>query len=387
MRTTQAFLSLLLLCALPALAQPAEETITRCEVSAVPLGAGATDWRIERCAADVQENEIWQVDRSDSVSGELNGMAVRRTTGRGAVVYVVDTGILRRHDEFVRPDGNAVIGGFDALRASGGRSPCPDFALEPCYSIPGHRARHGHGTSVASVVAGSRTGIAPDAKLYVTAVSPLFPGFEELSMWHIALDEIIRHAWDPSSPQFNTAIVTCSVPVNPVPGDPLYIALDEKVRRMTTGVDANGNADPNGKKFLFTIAAGNLPAFAGFDPCGTFPGILGPEVDGIVTVGGITRENVYWSRSCSGATVEVVAPAGAPVTASISAVNHYRRGEEISGTSFAAPYVAGIAARLLEIDPTRTPAELEALLKASPSHADDSGLPVPVVTVGMESRP
>ena len=41
---------------------------------------------------------------------------------------------------------------------------------------------------------------------------------------------------------------------------------------------------------------------------------------------------------------------------------------------------------LLEIDPARTPADLEALLKASPSRAADSGLPVPVLTIGMEMR-
>jgi subtilisin family serine protease len=69
-----------------------------------------------------------------------------------------------------------------------------------------------------------------------------------------------------------------------------------------------------------------------------------------------------------------------------SAPSRYRSGAETSGTSFATPYVAGLAARLLEIDPTRTPTELEALLKDSPSHAADSGLPVPALTIGMEMR-
>jgi hypothetical protein len=63
----------------------------------------------------VAENAIWQVDRSDSVSGELNGFAMRCTTGRGAVVYVIATGILQRHDEFQRPDGDVVLGGFDGM--------------------------------------------------------------------------------------------------------------------------------------------------------------------------------------------------------------------------------------------------------------------------------
>ena len=132
------------------------------------------------------------------------------------------------------------------------------------------------------------------------------------------------------------------------------------------------------------MAAGNVNRI--FDLCHTFPAVLGPQLDGVVTVGGITRDNVWWSGSCQNEVVEVVAPADAPVLASNFAIDRYRRGAEVSGTSFAAPYTAGIAARMLEIDPSRTPAELEALLKASPSRAADSGLPVPVLTVGEEMR-
>ena len=356
--------------------QPVDHAITRC--STIPIGP--LDLEIERCGDDIENNAIWQVDRSDSVDGDLNGSAVRRTTGRGAVVYVVDTGVLQRHDEFQRPEGDIVLGGFDAVRAAGLPSGCLDGALEPC----GPPALVTHGTQVASVVAGSRTGIAPGASLYSVAVFPQRPGTAELWMWHVALNEIIRHAWDPATPSFQTAVITISVPAAPIPNDPLYLSLVEKVRRMTQGVDVNGNEDANGKKFLFTAAAGNKNPVADF--CRTFPSVLGVEMEGVVSVGGITRENVWWSGSCSGDLVEVVAPADTPLMASLTGVNRYRRGANTSGTSFAAPYVAGIAARLLEIDPTRTPAELEALLKASPSRATDSGLAVPMLTIGMEMR-
>ena len=47
-----------------------------------------------------------------------------------------------------------------------------------------------------------------------------------------------------------------------------------------------------------------------------------------------------------------------------------------SGTSYATPYVSGMAARLLELDPTLTPVQLEEKLKQSPSIV--LGLPVPV---------
>jgi subtilisin family serine protease len=360
------------------IAQPVDRAITRC--STIQHGTGTTDLELERCAEDVAENAIWQVDRSDSVSGELNGLAVRRTTGRGSVVYVVDTGILQRHDEFQRPDGDVLLGGFDAVSASGLPNRCPDSALEPCGSL----AQVGHGTAVASAVAGARTGVAPGASLYSVALFPTRPGTAEIWMWHVALNEIIRHAWDPATPSFETAVVTISVPATPLPNDPLYLALVEKVGRMTRGVDVNGNEDAAGKKFLFTIAAGNRNPVADF--CHTFPAVLGVEIEGVVTVGGITRENTWWSGSCSDDLVEVVAPADSPLLASLTGVSRYRGGAQTSGTSFAAPYVAGITARLLEIDPSRTPAELEALLKDSPSRAADSGLAVPVLTIGMEMR-
>jgi hypothetical protein len=103
---------------------------------------------------------------------------------------------------------------------------------------------------------------------------------------------------------------------------------------MTRGVDVNGNENPNGKKFLFTIAAGNV--VPNFDFCHTFPAILGPGTDGVVTIGGLTRENTWWPGSCANELVEVVARAESPVLASITTPSRYRGGAETSGTSFAA---------------------------------------------------
>ncbi|HYR29699.1 MAG TPA: S8 family serine peptidase, partial [Thermoanaerobaculia bacterium] len=296
-------------------AQPVDHARTRCTMTPAPLTPTVNDWLIERCAADVQDNVIWQLDRSDSVDGDLNGQAARRTTGRGSVVYVIDTGILERHTEFQRDGGDIVLGGFDAHEASGGNSPCFNLALEPCYAGPGSRLRHGHGTAVASTVAGRTVGIAPDTQLYAATVYPTQPGVREMTMWHTVLDHIAGHAWDPATPAFETAVITISVPATPLPDDPMYLALVEKVRRMTVGVDAAGNEDPNGKKFLFTVAAGNLNPR--LDLCHTFPAILGKQLDGVVAVGGINRDNVWWSGSGTNVdVVEIVAPAQAPLLAS-----------------------------------------------------------------------
>jgi subtilisin family serine protease len=78
--------------------------------------------------------------------------------------------------------------------------------------------------------------------------------------------------------------------------------------------------------------------------------------------------------------VEVLAPADHILCASTSGHNHYRGTwkdafitvslDYSSGTSYATPFVSGIAARMLEADPTLTPAELEQRIKASSSYID-----------------
>ena len=154
---------------------------------------------------------------------------------------------------------------------------------------------------------------------------------------------------------------------------------------MTTGVNAAGEADPNGKRFFFSLAAGNYYSDSIQNQCGAqdaviaYPARLATSIDGVVAVGGIDRNNHLWAGSCKGAGVELAAPAPDLFVASVSSNDAYRYKPEAaaSGTSWSAPYVAGIAALLLELDPNRSPAELEALLKASPSRAD--GIPVPVM--------
>src|SRR4029078_10831393 len=122
----------------------------------------------------------------------------------------------------------------------------------------------------------------------------------------------------------------------------------------------NGNRDPNGKRFFFSVAAGND------DRCSLFPATLGPSIAGRVTVGGITRENKLWSGSCHGSAVELFAPAEDVLVAVNTGRDHYRA-VDTSGTSWSAPIVAGIAPRILTTSPALTPAELEERLESTSS--------------------
>jgi subtilisin family serine protease len=350
-------------------------TSTLCHATPVVVSTHITDRTLDGCGGSNTENLLWHLDRADTIGGTLNGSTTRSATGKGAVVYVCDTGVMAAHDEFARDGGSAVIAGIDMVTPNCGAN--QNAAIAPCWSTDGSLEIFTHGTAAGSVIAGKNTGIAPDAKI----VSVRIYGTEAL--WIKAMHAIITHAYAEGTPPFQTAIINISggLATNPMP------QFESLMRTMILGVDANGNPDPNGKKFLFVVAAGNATPFntdgkpiqcAADYSVILSPGYLGRDTDGLVTVGGIDRMNGLWSGSCFGYAVDVLAPADDVLVASISAPNRYRYlpAELNSGTSYATPYVSGMAARMLERDPTLTPVQLEEKLKQSPSIV--LGLPVPV---------
>ncbi len=353
-------------------------TSTMCQATEVVLAANLSERRLVGCGEGFSENLLWHLDRADSIYGTLDGKVTRRATGRGVVIYVIDTGVLAAHAEFADATGSRVLAGIPA----GGN--CPPDA--PCWFTqnPSSVLTAGHGTGVASVAAGRNVGIAPDASVVAVMNAGDVPFFTT------QLRRIIEHAYAPTTPPFRTAIINISAVLGLA--DPHVPELDALIRRMTTGVNAAGEADPNGKRFFFSTIAGNKYADPFNNQCGaedavlSYPSILAPSIDGLVAVGGIDRENHYWAGSCKGPAVELLAPAPEMFVASVAANDTYRfkPADQISGTSWSAPYVSGMAALLLELDPNRSPAELEALLKASPSRV--SGLAVPIMP-GNEPAP
>lgn len=368
----------LAVCPLVARAQQSDSASTRCREVEVALDDTHDAARLERCGDDASPDLLWHLDRIDQLGGSLDGRYHHRHGGAGSVVYVMDTGVLAAHAEFASPSGTRVIAGYDvtASVAVGGSS-CrsENKALDPCYANLAELGGASHGTSVASLVAGNGVGVAPQASI----VSIRVMNESALATTRTYLDglnAIIRNAWDPSTPPFHTAVVNISGWVlerlvgNPDPNPVAFAALEAKMREMINGVDSQGRPDLIfGKRFLFVVAANNID-----NGCGRaglvdrFPAVLGQTTDGMITVGGMTAANSWWQGGCRGG-VEILAPSQGIFSASITATDHYRGTHPNlrSGTSFAAPIISGIAARLLAEDSTLTPQELERIIIATPS--------------------
>jgi subtilisin family serine protease len=364
----------------------AEEISTRCDEREVSLDPQHTSAVLERCGDDRPDELLWYLDRIDQVGGALDGRFDRRNGGAGSVIYVMDTGVMAAHSEFATSAGSRVVAGFDTTGAvSIGRSRCEsdNKALAPCYEDFEELAAASHGTAVASIAAGRNIGVAPLATVVSIRVMNE-RGLATTRTYMDGLEAIIRHAWAPTSPTFRTAVVNISGWVlerlngtraaNPVS----YAAVEQKMRDMIGGIDAAGRPDPNGKRFLFVVAANNVDGGCGAAGIvDRFPATVGSKIEGMITVGGMTRQNTSWSGSCRGG-VEVLAPAQSIFCATITAADQYRgrRPNFRSGTSFAAPIISGIAARLLADRPDLTPQQLEAWITSTPSRVDDASAPL-----------
>jgi subtilisin family serine protease len=355
-------------------------TSTLCKTSEVTVSTKTKNRKLDGCGGDATVNLLWNLDRSDSISGNLDGRVFRRTTGKGAVVYVCDTGVKASHDEFARDGGSNVIAGLDLIASSNDKCTSANYASDPCWpeGADGQLFVFTHGTAVGSVIAGTNVGIAPDAKLVAVRIAG-----GTTAQWANAFNAIIKHAFDPATPPFRTAVINMSAGVS-MKSEP---ALEALIRKMIGGVDQDGNPDAKGKRFLFVSAAGNSqPRDTNGDPFGcnkdltvnTFPSTLGRAIDGLVTVGGLAKDNTFWSGSCIGSAIDVIAPAEDIFTASLGGADQYRYLplDGNSGTSYSTPYVSGMAARILEENPDLTPAEIEAKLKASLSYVAGYAVPI-----------
>ncbi|MEU7298061.1 S8 family serine peptidase [Streptomyces exfoliatus] len=224
--------------------------------------------------------------------------------GEGVTAYVIDTGVRISHQDF----GGRAQHGFDAVDND-------DSADDG----------NGHGTHVAGTIAGTAHGVAKKSK--IVAVRVLDDNGSGTTEQVVAgIDWVTQNHSGPS-------VANMSL------GGGADEALDAAVKRaIASGV-------------TFAVAAGNESADAGQGSPS--------RVTEALTVASSTKDDEQSDFSNFGAVVDLYAP-GSDVT---SAWNDSDTGTKtISGTSMAAPHVAGAAALYLAANTSATPADISAAL-------------------------
>ncbi|MFD5416067.1 S8 family peptidase [Streptomyces nojiriensis] len=262
----------------------------------------------------------WSLDRIDQRELPLDGSYTYPGRAEGVTVYVVDTGINTSHVEFggrARPGYNAVFLGSS-------------------------RDCSGHGTHVAATVGGETYGVAKGVSLVGVKVADC-QGSARLSAILKGLDWVVRDAAKaPATP----AVANMSI------GGSRSRALEAAVvRAVASGITV-------------TAAAGN----DGKDACGGSPA----SVPQALTVGATDAADRRAPFSNHGRCVDLSAPGVGITSAWKDSATATARA---SGTSMAAPHVAGVAALILARGTARTPAQVSEELLHSAVSDRITGLP------------
>ena len=267
---------------------------------------------------------------------QMQGMA---GTGRGVKIAVIDTGVDYMHADLGSGFGAGykVAGGYDFVNDDA--DPMDD---------------NGHGTHVAGVAAADGTsfhGLAPDATLLAYKV--LDAGGYGKDSWVLAA---IERALDPDqNPMTDDGADIINMSLGgPAGGDaqsPVTLAVERAIEAGVVCVIAAGNS---GRAGAATVSA----------PGNAISAITVGAADNNLVANfsaqGPTGAMQTLSLPRFGLKPDLVAPGVSIESTWIGGGYH-----TLDGTSMATPYVAGLAARLLESQPNWTPAKIKAALVQS----------------------
>ena len=308
-------------------------------------------------------------DSLDRASATVGATSVRQDLGydgAGVGVAVIDSGVTTWHDDLTQPGvpGSQRVDQFVDF-VNGQQTPYDDY---------------GHGTHVAGIIAGNgydsdgaRAGIAPGARLLVLKVLD-GSGRGRISDVIAAIDYVVSH-----QNTFNTRIINLSVGAGVFESynsDLLTLAAKKAVDRGIVVVASAGNAGRNSQ---------GRTVYGGTTAPGNAPWVL--TVGASSTQGTADRgDDIMAAFSSRGPTAvdraakpDLVAPGvgieslSAPGSTLYATKSQYLiNGTQptsfipyfvLSGTSQAAPVVAGTVALMLQANPTLTPNAVKAILQ------------------------
>ena len=280
-------------------------------------------------ATDTQFDAPWGLDRIGQRDLPLNGAFTFTATGSGVNVYVIDSGIRATHQEF----GGRASRVFDAFGGDGDDG-------------------NGHGTHVAGTIGGSTYGVAKDVQLFGVRVLDE-QGDGTISGVVAGVDWVTANHAKPA---------VANMSLGGAASRTLDTAVRNSVAAGVTYVVSAGNDNVN--------AANASPA----------------RVAEAITVGATDiRDNRAWFSNY-GSALDVFAPG---VNIISTWIGSDTATATLSGTSMAAPHVAGAAALFLQGDPQASPAAVSEAITSSATTGKvvrpGTGSPNRLLFVGTQS--
>ena len=253
---------------------------------------------------------LWGLDRIDQRTRPGNARITTATDGSGVTAYIVDTGIRPDHTQF---EGRVASRGFTAFS--------DEYGWQDCQ---------GHGTHVAGTVAGKDYGVAPKANL----VSVRVLGCNGSGSYSGVIAGIDWIASDHQTGQPAVANLSLGGGFSSTMNAAIQRAVDDGV--------------------TVAVAAGNERSNA----CNSSPA----SAPAAITVGSTSSNDARSSFSNYGTCLDIFAPGSGILSSTMTST---LSSAEYSGTSMAAPHVAGAGALLLSGEPALTPTEVTNRLSAS----------------------